>query len=253
MLFLWTLTIPTFSDWNCTPGCCSVRWFHSLPNQTHSLILPTVCLKYIPIGWYVFVFGDTQGFVLFLNSIPSNDPNTSSKPDEFFWPAEAAKALACMGLEGARKAVQIAQCLEDDYGLAQAALELRPTWVTTDMSKHDNNPMRKEIVRVLLWLNPKHPFFFPSHTNIYSNLICKMKVKAMELVAKDALLKLLSSECFATKEACAAGVALHFKGGQPKVAPGLLVEALLRETRCDERPGRIRRFSDFAYKKNIIL
>eukprot|EP00435_Cladocopium_sp_Y103_P052374 s1447_g16.t1 len=54
----------------------------------------------------------------------------------------------------------------------------------------------------------------------------------------DALVKLLSYECFATKEATAAGVAMYFnQGGQaPKTARGLLVEALLREARCEERP-----------------
>ena len=38
-------------------------------------------------------------------------------------PGQAAKALANLGLEGAREAVQIARCLDDDYGLSQAALD----------------------------------------------------------------------------------------------------------------------------------
>ena len=47
----------------------------------------------------------------------------------FSFSPEAAKALACMGLHGACHALQIAHCLEDDYGLAQAALDL---WQTLD-------------------------------------------------------------------------------------------------------------------------
>lgn len=47
----------------------------------------------------------------------------------FSFSPEAAKALACMGLHGACHALQLANCLEDDYGLAQAALDL---WQTLD-------------------------------------------------------------------------------------------------------------------------
>ncbi|CAK8991166.1 unnamed protein product [Durusdinium trenchii] len=90
----------------------------------------------------------------------------------------AAKALGCLGFEGARHAQAIAHCLDDDFGLAEAALV--------------------------------------------------------------SLLKLLGHECFATKEAAAAGIALHFKGGgqaSPR-ARASLIEALLREAKSEERNVR---------------
>lgn len=46
-----------------------------------------------------------------------------------------------------------------------------------------------------------------------SKNLCVDVIIAGTLEAKVSLLKLLGHECFATKEAAAAGIALHFKGG----------------------------------------